>query len=129
MSAAITLTRPVILTRVSSIDMLRGLVMVIMALDHARDYLHRNAMFYNPVDLSSTTPALFMTRWFTHFCAPTFVFLAGTAAFLSGQKKTPREMCLFLLTRGGWLIVLEVTVLNFAFWFDFTFSVLELQVM
>ncbi|PSR53290.1 hypothetical protein AHMF7605_06970 [Adhaeribacter arboris] len=124
-----TLVRKAVNTRVSSIDVLRGLVMIIMALDHTRDYLHINAMFYNPVDLETTTPFLFFTRFITHFCAPSFVFLSGISAYLSGQKKTRQELSIFLLTRGFWLLFLELSVLNFAFWFDVTFSIIQLQVM
>ncbi|MDQ3290292.1 MAG: heparan-alpha-glucosaminide N-acetyltransferase domain-containing protein [Bacteroidota bacterium] len=124
-----TLVRKAVNTRVSSIDVLRGLVMIIMALDHTRDFLHKNAMFYNPVDLETTTPFLFFTRFITHFCAPSFVFLAGISAYLSGQKKTKQELSIFLLTRGFWLIFLELTILNLAIWFDVTFSTFQLQVM
>ncbi len=102
-------------TRLESIDFLRGLVMVIMALDHTRAFLS-NAHF-DPTDLSQTTPALFITRWITHFCAPSFVFLAGTAAFLYGSKgKTTHEVSSFLLTRGVWLVFLELTFIRCFGW-------------
>ncbi|UFH53469.1 DUF1624 domain-containing protein [Spirosoma sp. KNUC1025] len=115
--------------RLTSIDTLRGLVMVIMALDHTRDFLHVNGMFYNPTDLNTTNPALFFTRILTHICAPTFVFLAGLSAKLSGAQRGARQLSGFLLSRGLWFIFLEITVINFAFWFDPTFSFVQLQVM
>ncbi len=71
--------------RLDSVDLLRGLVIVIMALDHVRDY-YSNRWFEDPTDLTKTTSAIFLTRWITHFCAPTFIFLAGTGAFLSGTR-------------------------------------------
>lgn len=98
-----------------SVDMLRGLVMVIMALDHTRGFFS-NVTFY-PMDLSQTTPALFWTRWITHLCAPVFIFLAGTGAFLSTSRgKTPRELAWFLVTRGLWLVFLEITVVRCLGW-------------
>ena len=108
--------------RIESIDMLRGIVMILMALDHVRDYFHAGAYLYDPLDLDKTSTALFFTRWVTHFCAPVFMFLAGTSAFLVGQKKTKKELSLFLLTRGLWLIVLELTLINFAWNFDIAFT-------
>ena len=116
-------------TRVESIDVLRGLVMIIMALDHTRDYFHLGSFFVDPTDLETTTPILFFTRFITHFCAPEFVFLAGTSAFLYGSKKTKPELFKFLFTRGIWLILLELIVNNFIWTFDVTYSFPIFQVI
>lgn len=116
--------------RVHSIDFARGLVMIIMALDHVRDLLHVTALTQSPTDLNTTTPALFFTRWITYLCAPTFVFLSGASAYLSfksnGNVSNTRS---FLIKRGIWLIILEFTLINFALWFDFQFRLLMLQVI
>lgn len=100
--------------RVDAIDILRGLVMVIMALDHARDYFTH--LRFPPEDLTQTYGALFFTRWITHFCAPTFFFLAGTGIFLS--RKRGAELSKFLFTRGLWLVFLEMTVVGFGWTFQ-----------
>jgi uncharacterized membrane protein len=115
--------------RISSIDLMRGVVMVIMALDHSRDFFHQGALVSNPTDLETTTPVLFFTRWITHFCAPTFVMLAGTSIFISSLKKTKNDLSLFLLTRGFWLIVLEVVVIRFSFFFNLYYDVVIFQVI
>lgn len=111
-----------IINRIKSIDLLRGLVMIIMALDHTRDYFNADAFLFDPLDLNKTNVILFFTRWITHFCAPVFVLLAGTSAFISGQRKTKKELSFFLIKRGIWLIILEETVVNFAWFFNIEFS-------
>ena len=109
--------------RIDSIDAVRGLIMIIMALDHVRDFIHRGAMSASPTNLATTTPVLFMTRWVTHFCAPVFMFTAGLGAFFWWQRgRSRRELSIFLLTRGFWLIFLELTVMRVAYDFDFALS-------
>src|SRR6266478_1113174 len=99
--------------RIDSVDLLRGIVMVIMMLDHTRDFIHYGVLLFDPLDLSKTTTTLFLTRWITHFCAPVFVFLAGTGAYLQfARGKSKSELSRFLITRGLWLIILEVTVVR-----------------
>jgi len=116
--------------RAESIDFLRGLVMIIMALDHVRMYFGLGTWYSEPTNLATTTPLLFFTRWITHFCAPVFVFLAGTSAFLYGIKRASvKETALFLLTRGLWLIFVELVIVNFAWTFDITYSFRILQVI
>lgn len=102
--------------RLDAVDLLRGLVMVIMALDHVRDFFS-NQYATDPTDLTKTTAALFLTRWITHFCAPTFIFLAGTGAFLSRSRgKTKGELSWLLLTRGLWFAFFEVVINNGLSW-------------
>ncbi len=108
-------------SRILSIDFLRGAIMIIMALDHVRDYLYSGSFYYDPLDLDKTSGALFFTRWITHFCAPVFMLLAGTSAFLMGQKKTKKELSAFLLKRGLWLVFLEMIVVNFGWNFNIQF--------
>lgn len=111
--------------RVSSVDLLRGLVMVIMLLDHTREYVHNDAFLFSPTDLSKTNVALFFTRWITHLCAPTFVFLAGTSIYLQRLRgKGRNELASFLVTRGLWLIVLEFTIVRLALFFNFDYRLL-----
>jgi len=115
--------------RIESIDVLRGIVMVIMALDHVRDYFHAGNYLYDPTDMAQTNAPVFFTRWITHFCAPVFVFLAGTSAFLIGERKTKKELSAFLLKRGLWLMLLELTIINFAWNFNPNFIFFRLQVI
>ena len=99
--------------RMTSIDILRGLVIIVMALDHVRDYVMVGSM-QDPTTNAATGPLLFATRWITHFCAPTFVFLAGVSAGLMAQRKSPGDLARFLLLRGLWLVVVEVLVISTA---------------
>lgn len=116
-------------SRVNSIDFMRGAIMVIMALDHVREYFHITAFTANPTDPATTTSILFFTRWITHFCAPSFVMLSGISAYLSGRKKSIEQASSFLLKRGIWLVLVEVTLITFALSFDVTYKVIFLQVI
>jgi uncharacterized membrane protein len=110
-------------TRIDSVDLLRGAVMVLMLLDHTREYVHRDGLLFDPTDLSRTTVALFLTRWITHFCAPAFVFLAGTGVALQlARGKSKADLSRFLLTRGAWLIFLEFTAVRLVVTFDLDYA-------
>src|SRR5450432_362048 len=113
--------------RIESIDLLRGVVIIIMALDHVRDYFQADYFLFNPTDLTKTNAVIFFTRWITNFCAPAFVFLAGTSAYLMGQRKSKTELSRFLFTRGLWLVFLELTVVNFAWFLNPHFPFFRLQ--
>jgi uncharacterized membrane protein len=115
--------------RIESIDILRGVIMVIMALDHVRDYFHFGSFLLDPTNLETTTPFLFFTRFITHYCAPIFVFLAGTSAFLFGSNKEKPVLFKFLFTRGLWLIFLELVVNNLLWSFNFNYTFLGFQVI
>ncbi|MGI8951356.1 MAG: DUF1624 domain-containing protein [Chitinophagaceae bacterium] len=116
--------------RIYSIDCTRGFVMIIMALDHVRDMMHVNSITQSPTNLSTTTPVLFFTRWITYLCAPIFVFLAGTSAYISLKKNNTILLSRnFLLKRGLYLILLEFMVVNFALFFDFGFHTFIFEVI
>jgi uncharacterized membrane protein len=117
--------------RLDAVDLLRGFVIAVMVLDHVRDYFNDVALVFSPTDLARTTPAYFATRWVTHLCAPTFAFLAGVGAYLQRERARARGEPLggvarYLLTRGLWLVVLEVTVVGFALDFTFPFAFLQI---
>jgi uncharacterized membrane protein len=113
------------MSRIDSVDLLRGIVMVIMLLDHTRDFVHSQALQFDPADMTRTYPALFFTRWITHFCAPIFVFLAGTGSYFQLMRgKSKRELSRFLVTRGVWLIFLELTAVRIASFWTFSFQFL-----
>jgi uncharacterized membrane protein len=115
--------------RIESIDLLRGVVMIIMALDHTRDYFDRSAYLFDPTDLHQTSVALFFTRWITHFCAPIFMLLAGIAACLYGIKNGRKALSFFLLTRGVWLIIAELFIVTIGWTFNTHFTIYILQVI
>ena len=124
-------SNPGVRPRIQSLDNLRGLVMVVMALDHVRDFFHAGAQHFDPGDMSQTTPFLFFTRWITHFCAPTFMFLAGTSAYLQSRRgKNKSEVARFLISRGLWLVVLEITWVMCLGWkMNFAYNEVFLQVI
>lgn len=113
--------------RIESIDILRGAVMLIMAIDHVRDFFHYGHP--EPNDLAVTTPLLFFTRFITHFCAPAFVLLTGVSAYLAGTRRTENQLSLFLIKRGLWLIMIELIVITFAITLNPFYPVLILQVI
>jgi len=115
-----TATSPPRGPRLDNIDAVRGLVMVLMALDHVRDILQTTTLdVAQATDLHRTYPILFFTRWITHLCAPTFIFLAGVGICLGLQRKSTSEMTWFLITRGLWLVFLEVFIVSYA-WFPYS---------
>ncbi|SRR5579885_1010479 len=114
-------------SRIESIDVVRGIIIVMMALDHVHDLFGNFAS--DPTNLSTTTPALFFTRWVTHFCAPVFFLLTGAGAFLLGQRIQKAGLARFLVTRGLWLIFLELVVMRFALQFNFDYQVTFITVL
>jgi uncharacterized membrane protein len=111
-------------SRIASVDILRGLVMIVMALDHVREFW--SVTPFRPEDVTQASTTLFFTRWITHFCAPTFAFLSGISIFFVAERKQPkRELSLFLLKRGLWLVFLQVFVINFLTQFSFNMIILE----
>ncbi|TDE18285.1 DUF1624 domain-containing protein [Dyadobacter psychrotolerans] len=120
-----TLIKP----RIESIDLLKGIVMVLMALDHTRDYFYQTGAFYDITNPATASVPLYVTRWITHFCAPVFSFLAGISAYMSGRKKTKADLSVFLIKRGLWLIVMELTIISFAWYLDVQFSNFDLAVI
>jgi uncharacterized membrane protein len=115
--------------RISSIDILRGAIMLIMALDHTRDFFHNAGAFSDPTDMATTTPLLFFTRWITHFCAPNFVFLSGISAWLAGSRRTKSELSAFLIKRGLWLVFVELVIITFAFSLNPLYNFVVFQVL
>ncbi|HEV7990625.1 MAG TPA: heparan-alpha-glucosaminide N-acetyltransferase domain-containing protein [Gemmatimonadaceae bacterium] len=113
--------------RVAGVDVVRGIIMIVMALDHTRDYFGDASA--SPTNLATTTAALFFTRWVTHFCAPTFFLLTGTGAYLALRRRTVADLSRFLLARGLWLIVLELTVARFLWQFNVDYHVTMLNVL
>lgn len=111
--------------RVVSVDLLRGLIMIVMALDHVRDYF--SPFPWDPTDLSQASAALFLTRWITHYCAPIFVFLAGTSAYLYRRNSncSRAQLQWFLVTRGLWLVLLEITLISFFWQFGYHGMILQ----
>src|SRR5262245_627951 len=124
---AITPSRPAAPARLEGIDLVRGLVIVVMALDHTRDFFSN--LKFDPTDLSQASTGLFLTRWITHFCAPTFVMLAGLSAGLVGRKRSPSELSRFLLNRGLWLILLEFTIVHLGWHFNLRYDSFRAQVI
>ncbi|HWD87752.1 MAG TPA: heparan-alpha-glucosaminide N-acetyltransferase domain-containing protein [Mucilaginibacter sp.] len=124
---ATTLTEPAKKERIASIDILRGLVMVIMAIDHVRDFYH--AGHPEPTDLAHTDLFLFYTRWITHFCAPAFVLLSGLSAYLAGKRRTKAQFRAFLIKRGLWLIGVELVFITLAITLNPLYNVFVFQVI
>jgi uncharacterized membrane protein len=123
MATAAISAQPSVAPRIQSVDALRGLIMMLMAIDHIRDYIARSAMQFLPTDLSRTTATIFFTRWITHFCAPVFMLTAGLGAFfwMNRGHHSKSELSRFLVTRGAWLVLLEITVMRTIMFFQFSY--------
>jgi uncharacterized membrane protein len=117
------------MNRFTSIDILRGVAMLIMALGHVRHFLHLPALTDEPTNLATTTPALFFTRWVSHYCAATFIFLSGISIFITGRKKAREEHSTFIITRGLWLIIVELLIITFGLTFNPAYHLFILQVI
>ena len=115
--------------RIESIDLLRGTIMIIMALDHVRDYFHAYSYLNDPTDLQHTTAPIFLTRWITHFCAPIFMLLAGVSASLYGLKNGRKALSFFLFTRGLWLVIVELFIVTLEWTFNPHYPAFILQVI
>jgi uncharacterized membrane protein len=108
--------------RIQSVDALRGGVMIVMAIDHIRDFINSSVIQFSPTDLTRTNTALFFTRWITHFCAPVFAFTAGMSIFFHARNRSKGQVSKFLLTRGLWLMLLELTVLRYVMFLEIRFT-------
>jgi len=115
--------------RIQSIDTLRGLIMIIMTLDHCRDFLHFQGKEYAPTNMATTTVILFFTRWITHYCAPVFVFLSGVSAHLASLRRSGSGLSRFLVTRGLWLILTDMLVISFIFTLNPHYDIVVLEVL
>ena len=115
--------------RVDSLDILKGAIIVIMSLDHFRDYFHQEAFLFSPTDPEKTNSITFFLRWITHYCAPVFAFLAGVSADIIGKKYDKKYLSKFLFTRGLWLVFVEIVIINFGWRFDIAFSYIVFQVI
>jgi uncharacterized membrane protein len=124
MAASTSPVQPASAPRIQSVDALRGAIMMLMAIDHIRDYVSRSAQQFSPTDLTRTTPAIFFTRWITHFCAPVFMLTAGLGAYLwmTRGHHSKGELSRLLISRGIWLIVLELTILRLTFFSQISFT-------
>ena len=115
--------------RIDSLDILKGAIIVLMSLDHFRDYFHYEAFFYSPTDPEKTNSITFFLRWITHYCAPVFAFLAGISADIIGKKYDKAYLSKFLFSRGLWLVFVEIAILNFGWRFDVEFNYIVFQVI